>query len=281
MDSTSIYSEEIKPTFFICVPLHCNLCIMKNLIQQLPLLFCFLSLISCKLDTEVSRKTVEGKEIAIDSTINGDPEIEEFIAPFKEHLNKTLDSTLAYNPHVLSKGEKGMNTGIGNLMADIVMEQANPVFKSRTGNNIDFVLLNYGGIRSELNKGPVTTRDAYNMMPFENQIVIAELSGAKVAQLLHYLEKSKSAHPVSGIQIKMDKSFKVISARINGKPIQPDQNYFVATSDYLQQGGDSMNFFNNPVNLYDIDYKLRNAIIDYFQKTDTIKSQQDDRFIKE
>ena len=281
MNSTSIYSEEIKPTFFICVPLHCNLCIMKNLIQQLPLLFCFLSLTSCKLDTEVSRKTVEGKEIAIDSTINGDPEIEEFIAPFKEHLNKTLDSTLAYNPHVLSKGEKGMNTGIGNLMADIVMEQANPVFKSRTGNNIDFVLLNYGGIRSELNKGPVTTRDAYNMMPFENQIVIAELSGAKVAQLLHYLEKSKSAHPVSGIQIKMDKSFKVISARINGKPIQPDQNYFVATSDYLQQGGDSMNFFNNPVNLYDIDYKLRNAIIDYFQKTDTIKSQQDDRFIKE
>ncbi|MCL6217732.1 5'-nucleotidase C-terminal domain-containing protein [Zunongwangia pacifica] len=254
---------------------------MKKLIKQIPLIFCILSIISCKFDTEVSKKTIEGKEIPIDSTIPGDPKIEAFIAPFKEHLNKTLDSTLAYNPHVLSKGEKGMNTGIGNLMADIVMKQATPIFKSRTGNNIDFVLLNYGGIRSELNKGPVTTRDAYNMMPFENQIVIAELSGEKVEALLRYLEKAKSAHPVSGIKIKMNKEYKVTSAMINGKPINPEQNYFVATSDYLQQGGDNMSFFSNPVNLYDTDYKLRNAIIDYFQKIDTIKAKQDDRFIKE
>ncbi|MFC6858464.1 5'-nucleotidase C-terminal domain-containing protein [Zunongwangia atlantica] len=254
---------------------------MKKVIKQIPLIFCFLSLISCKFDSEVSQKTIEGKEIPIDSTITGDPEIEEFIAPFKEHLNKTLDSTLAYNPSVLSKGEKGMNTGIGNLMADIVMEQANPIFKSRTGNSIDFVLLNYGGIRAELNKGAITTRDAYNMMPFENQIVVTELSGEKVMELLTYLEKGKSAHPVSGINIKMDKDFKITSASVNGKSINPEQNYFVATSDYLQQGGDSMYFFSDPVNLYDIDYKLRNAIIDYFHKIDTIKAKQDDRFIKE
>ncbi|SFB92761.1 5'-nucleotidase [Zunongwangia mangrovi] len=250
---------------------------MKKVIKQIPLIFCFLSLISCKN----SQTKLEGKEIPIDNTITADPEIEEFIAPFKEHLNKTLDSTLAYNPGVLSKGEKGMNTGIGNLMADIVMEQANPVFKSRTGNSIDFVLLNYGGIRAELNKGPITTRDAYNMMPFENHIVVTELSGEKVMKLLSYLEKGKSAHPVSGINIKMNKDFKVISASVNGKSIDPDQNYFVATSDYLQQGGDSMYFFSDPVNLYNINYKLRNAIIDYFHKIDTIKAKQDDRFIKE
>ncbi len=63
---------------------------MKKVIKQIPLIFCFLSLISCKFDSEVSKKTIEGKEIPIDSTITGDPEIEEFIAPFKEHLNKTL-----------------------------------------------------------------------------------------------------------------------------------------------------------------------------------------------
>ncbi len=79
----------------------------------------------------------------------------------------------------------------------------------------------------------------------------------------------------------MDKDFKVISASVNGKSIDPDQNYFVATSDYLQQGGDSMYFFSDPVNLYNIDYKLRNAIIDYFHKIDTIKAKQDNRFIKE
>ena len=281
MTYTVISFEEIEHTFLIYVPLQRNLCTMKKVIKQIPIIFCFLSLISCKFDNEVSKTIIEGKEIPIDSTITGDPKIEEFIAPFKEHLNKTLDSTLAYNPNVLSKGEKGMNTGIGNLMADIVREQANPIFKSRTGKNIDFVLLNYGGIRAELNKGPITTRDAYNMMPFENKIVVTELSGEKVEELLHYLERSKSAHPLSGINIKMNKDFKVISAIVNGKSIDSSQNYFVATSDYLQQGGDNMNFFSDPVNLYDIDYKLRNAIIDYFQKVDTIKAQQDNRFIKE
>ncbi|WBL23084.1 5'-nucleotidase C-terminal domain-containing protein [Zunongwangia sp. HRR-M8] len=236
---------------------------------------------ACKSSPGNSKTQIEAKEIPIDSTISADKEIEDYIAPYKEHLNETLDTPIAYNPTILSKGEKGMNTGIGNLMADIVMEQSNPVFENRTGNSIDFVLLNYGGIRAELNKGDITTRDAYNMMPFENQIVIAELSGKKVKDLLSYLEKGKSAHPVSGIKIKMAKDYHITEASVNGQPINESQNYFVATSDYLQQGGDSMNFFKDPVNLYNIDYKLRNAIIDYFEKTDTITATQDDRFIKE
>ncbi|MDN3595150.1 5'-nucleotidase C-terminal domain-containing protein [Zunongwangia endophytica] len=236
---------------------------------------------SCKFNPETPETKVDGREIPIDSTVSADQEIENFIAPFKKHLNETLDNPLAYNPSVLSKGEKGMNTGIGNLMADIVIEQSNPVFENRTGNSIDFILLNYGGIRAELNKGDITTRDAYNMMPFENQIVIAELSGKKVKELLSYLENGKSAHPVSGIKIKMDKDYHITEASVNGKPINEAQNYFVATSDYLQQGGDSMNFFKDPINLYNIDYKLRNAIIDYFEKIDTIAAKQDDRFIKE
>ncbi len=163
-------------------------------------------------------------------------------------------------------------------MADIVYEQTNPVFNKRTGKNIDFVLLNYGGIRTSIGKGPVNARTAYELMPFENEVVITELSGKKVQELLKYLEDAKTAHPVSGIQIKMDKNFKVISAMVKGKDIDPNKNYYVATSDYLQQGGDSMNFFKDPVNLYRSDYKIRNEIIDYFKKVDTIKTKEDDRF---
>ncbi|MBI6120253.1 5'-nucleotidase C-terminal domain-containing protein [Salegentibacter maritimus] len=242
--------------------------------------FFALIILSCK-DDSIETAKVKGQRIAIDNKIESNTEIKEFITPFKEHLNKTLDSTLTYNPQAMVKSDGDLNTAIGNLMADVVMEQAGPVFKSRTGNEIDMVLLNHGGIRAGLNKGKISTRSAYALMPFENEIVIAEISGAKIKEMLTYLERTKTAHPVSGIQIIMNKNYKVKSAEIKGKKIEKDKTYFVATSDYLQQGGDNMLFFKNPVGLTKIDYKLRNAIIDYFKKVDTLKVTKDNRFIRQ
>ncbi|PTX43758.1 5'-nucleotidase [Christiangramia gaetbulicola] len=240
-------------------------------------------LVSCKVSNSDNLKLSEtdSERIAIDETIKGDKEIEEFIAPFKEHLNATLDSVIAFNPKLLSKNDGDLNTAIGNLMADIVMIQANPVIKKRTGKDIDMVLLNKGGIRSELPEGGVTARSAYNLMPFENEIVVAELSGKQIKKMLKYLEKAKSAHPVSGIKIVADKNYKTIKATIQGKEIDENETYLVATSDYLLNGGDNMNFFKDPVNIYGADYKIRNALIDYFTKVDTIKAEIDDRYIRE
>lgn len=237
------------------------------------------AMLSCK-GNAIETSEIQGKRIAIDESIEADTEIKEFVAPFKEHLNKTLDSTLVYNPRDMIKSDGDLNTAIGNLMADIVMEQANPIFRSRTGNEIDVVLLNYGGIRSGLNKGNLSTRSAYALMPFENEIVVTKLSGEKINEMLSYLERAKTAHPVSGIQIEMDQDYNVVQAEIDGEEIDENKTYFVATSDYLQQGGDNMNFFKDPIELYKVDYKLRNAIIDYFEKVDTLKVEKDNRFIR-
>lgn len=223
---------------------------------------------------------IKGERIAIDHKIEADTNIEEFVKPYKEHLDKTLDSTLAWNPQSLNKNQGELNTAIGNLMADIVMEQAGPIFKSRTGNQLDLVLLNHGGIRSSLEKGNISARNAFALMPFENEIVVVELQGEKIKEMLRYLQEAKTAHPLSGIKIVLDKNYQIAQATINEEEIKEDRTYFVATSDYLQQGGDNMNFFTEPVELYRTDYKIRNAIIDFFEKTDTIKAARDDRFIK-
>jgi len=236
-------------------------------------------LAGCKNDHLINAE-MRGERIEINNSITPDTEIENFIKPYSEHINKTLDSVLAYNPTDLNKSEGELNTAIGNLMADIVMAQASPVFKSRTGSDIDMVLLNHGGIRSTIGIGPVTSRTAYNIMPFENEIVVAELTGEKIEEMLNYLENNRTAHPLSGIKIEMNRNYKIINSLINGAPIEAEETYYVATSDYLQQGGDNMNFFKDPVSLHFIDYKIRNAIIDHFQKVDTIKATQDNRYIR-
>lgn len=242
--------------------------------------FATISLLSsCK--PEISRLVkISGNQVAIDSLIATDTTVSSYIQPYYIRINTVLDSTLAYAPKTLTKDDGDYNTSAGNLLADIILEQANPIFKSRKGHDIDFVLMNHGGIRSIISKGKVSARTAYEVMPFENSISVVELSGESVEELVNFLIKSGRAHPISGIQIIVDKNDRLKSIKIKGKPFDKNKTYFVATSSYLVTGGDNMGFFKNGRSFADTDYFIRNAMIDYFTKKDTIKAQVDDRFIK-
>ena len=247
-------------------------------LKTLLLLICIVAFASCKTKTQLYK--IEGKQIAISDSLSSDIAIENYIKPYRDHVNGNLDSVLAYSVGTYSKNDGELNTAIGNLMADIVYKQANPVFKSRTGRDIDMVLLNHGGIRSIISKGNITSRTAYEIMPFENAIVVAKLPGAQIKELLEYLAAAKRAHPISQLKLTLDKDYNIESATLKNKPIDFTKTYYVATNDYLYNGGDHMDFFQKSDTLYVLDYKIRNALIDYFTETDTINPVIDDRFIK-
>lgn len=94
------------------------------------------------------------------------------------------------------------------------------------------------------------------------------------------MQKAKRAHPIAGLTIKLDKNYDILEAKINGENIDDNKIYNVATNDYLYSGGDSMDFFQKSDTLYILDYKIRNVLIDYFTKKDTINPLIDNRFIK-
>lgn len=231
----------------------------------------------CK-DQKLHLTKIEGKQITITDSLGGNSEIEAYIKPFKDRIEKDLDSVLAYAADTYTKNDGEYNTAIGNFMADAVYSESNPIFKNRTGKEIDMVLLNHGGIRSILSKGHVSKRTAFGLMPFENSIVVVALKGEQVDSIMHYLSRGKRAHPVSGIKLKLDKNDNIIEAKVNGKNIEKDKTYYVATNDYLYNGGDNMSFFKTNDSLYVLDYKIRNALIDKFIKLDTINPSIDDRF---
>lgn len=234
---------------------------------------------SCKKEAYHLTK-IKGENIAITDSLPTVKPIDEFIAPYRDHLNKNLDSVLTYSVDTYSKSDGELETALGNLMADVVYEQANPIFKSRTGKDIDFLLLNHGGMRAIISKGDVTTRTAYQLMPFENSIVVADLKGEQVKELLEYLARNKRAHPIANLKVELDTNSNLSKVTVNGKPIDYGKNYFVCTNDYLANGGDRMNFFKTNDSLYVLDYKIRNALIDYLKKTDTLNPILDNRFIQ-
>jgi len=249
------------------------------MIRFFSLLFLASIAVGCK-DSQATLTQINGKQIAITDSLKGDEAILEYIAPYRKRIDDEMGAVLAYAPTSLSKSEGPYNTAIGNMMADAVYELSNPVFKKRTGKEIDAVLLNHGGIRSTLNAGDVTMRTAFDIMPFENSVVVVELSSEQIKEMFSYLESGK-AHPISNMQIILDQDEKLKSTTINGKPVEEGKTYFVATNDYLQQGGDRMTFFSKPVSMEVLDYKIRTILVDYFKAKDTIAPVRDDRFIQE
>lgn len=232
---------------------------------------------SCKNQTEKLTE-LTAKQIAVDDNYSAIDSVQEFILPYHDRVEKILDSTLAYAPNIISKTDGQFNTTAGNLMADIVMTQTDPIFKQRTGHSIDMVLLNHGGIRASISQGNITARTAYEVMPFENSVVVVALKGKTILKMVDYLIHSKRAHPVAGIQLILNKDTTVNTFTIGGKALDESRNYYVATSDYLVTGGDNMNFFKEALSKTETDYKIRNAMIDFFTKVDTLAPIVDLRY---
>ena len=246
---------------------------------QIGLILTFILTVSCS-EQKHYISSITGVEIPVTDTIKSDAAIEKYITPYREHIDKDLSTVLAYAPQTLDKSGTWQTT-VGNLMADATLDHANRIFKARTSNSVDLVLLNIGGIRAILPQGDVTTRTAFELMPFENKVIVAELPGTAILEMIDYIISEKKAHPLAGMTFTIDKNNKPQDILISGKPLELSKNYYVATSDYLITGGDRMYFFKKSLKNTDIDYKLRSIMIDYFKEHDTIPVLTDIRIKKQ
>ena len=239
----------------------------------------FLLFGSCSKKYQIT--TIEGKNGRVSNEIYPNSSIETFVKPYREHIEKDLDSILAYNPETLDKSKGQWQTNIGNFMADVCYQRASFVFEKRRQKIVDICLLNHGGIRSILPKGNVTTRTAFEVMPFENNLMVIALKGEQIKKMAEYLGKEKKPHPLSGIKIYFDSELKIKAIVVGASPLDLSKTYYIATSDYLSNGGDHMYFFQKNEGSFDLDYKIRNVLIDHFKEIDTLKVSMDKRIIIE
>lgn len=223
------------------------------------------SLVSCK-PASYQNTRIEGKYIPVSADLAEDKTIVQYVAPYKKHIDEDLSKVLSYAPETMDKRKGKWESTIGNLFAEATLEMVNPVFEKRTGKTIDACMLNHGGIRSIISEGEVTTRTAFEVMPFENSSIVLELKGAQIMELAEYMIHEKVPHPLANIEIYTDRQHTIKKVIINHKEVQPDHIYYVVTNDYLALGGDRMTFFTKAINSYAMDYKLRNVLIDYFKK---------------
>lgn len=244
---------------------------VKNYVIKLKLIILILTLFISGADCfgQLTVTQIDGKQINIDEKTNSFAQYNAFIFPYRNRINTDLDNVLAYCPETLEKSKGQWQTNIGDFLADITILKANPIFKKRENQDIDICILNHGGIRAILPKGDVTTRTAFEIMPFENTTVVASLRGEQIVEFANQFIKDKKPHPISGISFTIEND-KAVNIKVKDKSLELDKIYNVITSDYLSNGGDNMVFFEKAIKIHDLDYKLRNILIDYFKDVDTI-----------
>ncbi|MCC7302962.1 MAG: 5'-nucleotidase C-terminal domain-containing protein [Bacteroidia bacterium] len=223
-------------------------------------LYTLLLLLACRPPVSIQDSRADVIRLS-DSTGGKDSLTERIIAPYREKLEKDMNEVLGYADTLLEKGQP--ESLLGNAVADLVLIRGNLRLSGTHGYTAQVCLLNNGGLRTSIPKGPITRGKIYELMPFENQLVALTITGQQMSDLAAYLASS-GGMPVSGIQMKIvNKSPAVVI--VNGTELNKKTNYVILTSDYLAAGGDKMSFFSNPVKTDTLDYLLRDAIIDHIR----------------
>ena len=207
--------------------------------------------------------------ISVDSTITPDSAISAMIAPYAEDLEAIMQRVLVTSEGTFVK--KQPEGPLGNLIADIVRRRASLELKTW----VDMSVINNGGLRRPITKGPVTTRDIYELMPFENTLVILTMTGNQVQHLADEIIET-GGEPISGLRMKKD-SKQAKDILIGTRTLSADSTYLVATNNYLVEGGGNMPALWDAVEAYDTGISIREIIIDYLETKRTIEPTMDGR----
>lgn len=249
--------------------------IMKNKFILLGIALATLS--ACKTASSVSSVQLVDvktqKNISINNELKNDDEFVKIIEPYKQKLDKEMNQKISHTNVDLTK--QGDNSNLGNLLADYTFDGANEWAKKNLQKNVDAALINIGGIRTTIGKGDILLKSVFEVMPFENEVIIVKMKGADLQGLYDYYAKTQVNNPVSHLYIETNNG-QLTKTLINGKAVNPTQDYYIATSDYLALGGDNMKFFGKGESI-STGIKLRDLFIDYFKKTPEVVVNNDVR----
>lgn len=193
--------------------------------------------------------------IAIDSVQQADSAMSAEIVPYKTRVDKIMSEVLAYSDQVLKNNQpEGL---LGDFIADLVLKTAKELCADSC--SADICVFSNASFRNPLPKGNITRENVFQLMPYENEIVVLIMNGRDVNEMLSFIA-NKGGVPVAGFRMKI-KNKMANEVMISDKPFAENRTYAIVTSDYLANGGDNMFFFSKAVKKFDLGIKLRDAIV--------------------
>jgi 5'-nucleotidase/2',3'-cyclic phosphodiesterase and related esterases len=149
--------------------------------------------------------------------------------------------------------------------------------------NAQIAFQNSGGIRTDIPKGKITMEQVYTLLPFDNVLVIMDLTGKDILDLLEQSATlEKGILQTSGIRVKYDMTrpigSRVIEVFVGNEPLDLNKVYRVVTNDFLAAGGDKFTAFTRGKNIVYGDM-LRDVFVEYLKKHSPINPKVEGRSI--
>ena len=192
--------------------------------------------------------------VTVTDSIPPDPAMEALVAPYRTQLDAVVGEVLGTAAVPLTKD--GAESTLGNFAADALLAVA------ATEEPVDFAVTNSGGLRTNLPAGPITVGDLYEVMPFENSLVVLTLTGAEVDSLAQQIA-GLGGEPIAGWSFRIDAAERAVDIRVGRQPLDRDRTYRVATIDYLANGGGGLAALWSPQARTDTRLLFREAMMTY------------------
>ena len=192
-----------------------------------------------KADIDLADLKVTTSVIPVDSRL--DDRVKPAVAEILEPYRSTVDSILSIPVAEASAPLRKADWGLVNLISDLVME----IGTRLNGAPVDMAIMNRGGIRCDLDSGTITKGAVMQMLPFDNHVVVIDVTGADLLQAFEVMAGRKG-DGISGAMAEIDPlTLTCREVLVNGRKIDPLRRYKVATIDYLALGGDFLSSLKN------------------------------------
>ena len=187
-----------------------------------------------RVDAEGKPAVYEGK------IITPVPRFAQKLDALQRAVARTADRFLGFAQNDL-KRKLPLDSPVGNLVCD-AMRAADPT--------IQIAMYNRGGLRTDIPKGRISFGLIYEVIPFDNELVVVTLSGAQIREILEQgLSGDYGLMEISGLSVSFDrlrpKGQRCLAIKTaSGQPLADQRSYHVATNDFLLGGGDGYATFS-------------------------------------
>ncbi len=181
------------------------------------------------------KKWSDSQPIRIDESVAEDPSLRALAAAFAKPIEQQRDRQVATAGATI-----GQNAAMGELIADAMLA-------ATAKQSTVIALMNGGGVRAAFEPGAITFGHAISVQPFNNALVVMDLTGAQLKQSIEDIVEASRTRVIwvsagSGytLQPSMPAGSRVSNLVVAGKPVDPAGTYRVVTNNFMADGGDGV-----------------------------------------
>ena len=176
------------------------------------------------------------------------------VAGWNARVAPLAATLIGHNARRLTRDRGGEST-LADLVTDAMRAEA----------KADLAFTNSGGLRTDLAEGPITKGSVYEIIPFDNTLVVVKLTGAQVRDMLEDGLGHDRVSQQSGLRYRFDLSRppgqRLLSVTLaDGSALDEAKTYLVVVNNFMAAGGDNYDTLARAKDQLDTGALMRDAV---------------------